>query len=86
MLRRDSVFKRIKDLSEGEKGKVMIAKLLLSGANFLILDEPTNHLDIDAREALENALINYPGSILFVTHDRYLIKKLGHEILNLGKI
>ena len=86
MLRRDSVFKRIKDLSEGEKGKVMIAKLLLSGANFLILDEPTNHLDIDAREALENALENFPGSILFVTHDRYLIKKLGHEILNLGKI
>ena len=86
MLRRDSVFKRIKDLSEGEKGKIMIAKLLLSGANFLILDEPTNHLDIDAREALENALENFPGSILFVTHDRYLIKKLGHEILNLGKI
>jgi ATP-binding cassette, subfamily F, member 3 len=81
MLRRDSVFKRIKDLSEGEKGKVMIAKLLLSGANFLILDEPTNHLDIDAREALENALENFPGSILFVSHDRYLIKKLADEIL-----
>jgi len=84
MLRRDSVFKKIKDLSEGEKGKVMIAKLLLSGANFLILDEPTNHLDIDAREALENALVNFPGSILFVSHDRYLIKKLTDKILNLG--
>lgn len=81
MLRRDSVFKRIKDLSEGEKGKVMIAKLLLSGANFLILDEPTNHLDIDAREALENALENFPGSILFVSHDRYLIRKLADKVL-----
>jgi ATP-binding cassette subfamily F protein 3 len=85
MLRKDSVFKRIKDLSEGEKGRVIIAKLLLSGANFLILDEPTNHLDIDAREALENALKDYPGSILFVTHDRYLIKKLDCEVLDLTK-
>jgi len=84
-LRKDSVFKRIKDLSEGEKGRVIIAKLLLSGANFLILDEPTNHLDIDAREALESALKDYPGSILFVTHDRYLIKKLECDVLNLGK-
>ena len=81
MLRRDSVYKQIKDLSEGEKGKVLIAKLILSGSNFLILDEPTNHLDIDAREALENALENFPGSILFVTHDRYLIKKLADKIL-----
>jgi ATP-binding cassette subfamily F protein 3 len=81
MLRKDSVFKKTKDLSEGEKGKVLIAKLILSGANFLILDEPTNHLDIDAREALENALENFPGSILFVSHDRYLIKKLADEIL-----
>ena len=85
MLRKDAVFKRIKDLSEGEKGRVIIAKLLLSGANFLILDEPTNHLDIDAREALENALKDYPGSILFVTHDRYLIKKLDCEVLDLTK-
>jgi len=85
MLRKDFVYKKIKDLSEGEKGKVIIAKLLLSGANFLILDEPTNHLDIDAREALENALKDYPGSILFVTHDRYLIKKLAEEVLNLHK-
>jgi len=85
MLRKDFVFKKIKDLSEGEKGKIIIAKLLLCGANFLILDEPTNHLDIDAREALENALKNYPGSLLFVTHDRYLIKKLGDDILNLNK-
>ncbi len=84
MLRRDSVFKKIKDLSEGEKGKVLIAKLILSGANFLILDEPTNHLDIDAREALENALRNFPGSILFVTHDRYLIKKLADKVLVIG--
>jgi len=81
MLRKDSVFKKIKDLSEGEKGKVLIAKLILSGANFLILDEPTNHLDIDAREALENALENFPGSILFVSHDRYLIKKLADKVL-----
>ncbi len=85
MLRKDSVFKRIKDLSEGEKGRVIIAKLLLSGANFLILDEPTNNLDIDAREALENALKDYPGSILFVTHDRYLIKKLECDVLSFGK-
>jgi ATP-binding cassette subfamily F protein 3 len=81
MLRKDAVFKEIKNLSEGEKGKVLIAKLILSGANFLILDEPTNHLDIDAREALENALENFPGSILFVTHDRYLIKKLADKVL-----
>ena len=82
MLRKEFVFKKLKDLSEGEKGRVIIAKLLLSGSNFLILDEPTNHLDIDAREALENALKDYPGSILFVTHDRYLIKKLADEVLN----
>ncbi|HVP36710.1 MAG TPA: ABC-F type ribosomal protection protein [Terriglobales bacterium] len=85
MLRKDSVYKKIKDLSEGEKGKVLIAKLILSGANFLILDEPTNHLDIDAREALENALENFPGSILFVTHDRYLIKRLADKVLVIGR-
>ncbi len=85
MLRRNFVHKQIRDLSEGEKGRVMIAKLILSGANFLILDEPTNHLDIDAREALEGALKDYPGSILFVTHDRYLMKKLADEVLELNK-
>jgi ATPase subunit of ABC transporter with duplicated ATPase domains len=84
MLRRDAVHKKIKDLSEGEKGKVYVAKLLVSGANFLLLDEPTNHLDIDAREAVENALAQYPGTILFVSHDRFFIDRLARQSIILG--
>ena len=79
MLRGDSVYKKIRDLSEGEKGKVCIAKLLVCGANFLVLDEPTNHLDIDAREAVENALAQYPGTILFVSHDSFFIDRLANQ-------
>lgn len=84
--RGEAVYKRIKDLSEGEKGKVYIAKLLVSGANFLMLDEPTNHLDIDAREAVENALMHFPGSILFVSHDRFFISRLAKQTIMLPSI
>ncbi len=83
MFRGDSVHKKIKYLSEGEKGRVYIAKLLLSGANFLILDEPTNHLDIDAREAVENALQYFPGTTLLVSHDRFLTSRLTNQTITL---
>jgi ATP-binding cassette subfamily F protein 3 len=83
MFRGQVVYKRIKDSSEGEKGKVSMAKLLVSGANFLVLDEPTNHLDIDAREAVENALVYFPGTILFVSHDRFFISRLAKHTITL---
>ncbi|MCM1161971.1 MAG: ATP-binding cassette domain-containing protein [Roseburia sp.] len=79
----DDVFKRIKDLSGGEKGRVSLAKLMLSNANFLILDEPTNHLDITSKEILENALNHYEGTLLYVSHDRYFINKTASRILDL---
>ncbi len=79
----DDVFKRIKDLSGGERGRVSLAKLMLSEANFLILDEPTNHLDITSKEILENALNHYSGTILYVSHDRYFINKTATRILDL---
>lgn len=79
----DDVFKRIKDLSGGEKGRVSLAKLMLSEANFLILDEPTNHLDITSKEILESALNRYTGTVLFVSHDRYFINKTATRILDL---
>ena len=79
----DDVFKRIKDLSGGERGRVSLAKLMLSEANFLILDEPTNHLDITSKEILEDALVNYSGTILYVSHDRYFINKTATRILDL---
>jgi ATP-binding cassette subfamily F protein 3 len=81
----DDVFKRIKDLSGGERGRVSLAKLMLSEANFLILDEPTNHLDITSKEILENALNNYTGTVLYVSHDRYFINKTATRILDLTK-
>lgn len=77
----EDVFKKISDLSGGERGRVSLAKLMLSPANFLILDEPTNHLDIDAREALETALAGFEGTILAVSHDRYFINKLASRIV-----
>lgn len=79
----DDVFKRIKDLSGGEKGRISLAKLMLSNANFLILDEPTNHLDITSKEILENALNHYEGTLLYVSHDRYFINKTASRILDL---
>ena len=79
----EDVFKRIKDLSGGERGRVALAKLMLSEANFLILDEPTNHLDITSREVLENALNGYTGTVLCVSHDRYFINRTATRILDL---
>ena len=79
----DDVFKLIKDLSGGERGRISLAKLMLSEANFLILDEPTNHLDIESKEILENVLSSYSGTILYVSHDRYFINETATRILDL---
>ena len=79
----DDVFKRIADLSGGERGRVSLAKLMLSEANFLILDEPTNHLDIVSKEILEQALNRYTGTVLYVSHDRYFINTTATRILDL---
>ena len=79
----DDVFKRIADLSGGERGLVSLAKLMLSEANFLILDEPTNHLDIVSKEILEQALNRYTGTVLYVSHDRYFINTTATRILDL---
>ena len=79
----EEVFKRIEDLSGGERGRVSLAKLMLSEANFLILDEPTNHLDIVSKEILEDALNGYEGTVLYVSHDRYFINRTAHRILDL---
>ncbi len=79
----DDVFKQVKNLSGGERGRVSLAKLMLSDANFLLLDEPTNHLDIDSKEILEHAINNFEGTILYVSHDRYFINTTASRILNL---
>ena len=79
----EDVFKRISDLSGGEKGRVSLAKLMLSEANFLILDEPTNHLDMVSKEVLENALNSYEGTVLYVSHDRYFMNRTASRILSL---
>lgn len=79
----DDVYKLIGDLSGGERGRVSLAKLMLSEANFLILDEPTNHLDITSKEILENALNDYTGTVLYVSHDRYFINQTATRILDL---
>lgn len=79
----DDVFKRIADLSGGERGRVSLAKLMLSESNFLILDEPTNHLDIMSKEILEDALNSYTGTVLYVSHDRYFINRTAARILDL---
>lgn len=79
----EDVFKKISDLSGGERGRVSLAKLMLSPANFLILDEPTNHLDIQSKEILENAIKNYTGTVLCVSHDRYFINSISTRILEL---
>lgn len=79
----DDVFKRINELSGGERARVVMLKLLLSNANFLILDEPTNHLDIPSKEAFENALLNYTGTFLVVSHDRYFLDRVVNRVLDL---
>ncbi|MCR5668941.1 MAG: ATP-binding cassette domain-containing protein [Lachnospiraceae bacterium] len=79
----DEVFQPIKTLSGGERGRISLAKLMLSGANFLILDEPTNHLDMESKEILEHALSGYTGTLLYVSHDRYFIQKTATRILEL---
>lgn len=81
----DDVFKKISSLSGGERARVALLKLMLSGANFLLLDEPTNHLDINSCEALENALLNYDGTLLIISHDRYLINKLANRVYKLSE-
>ena len=79
----DDVFKEISALSGGERGRVSLAKLMLSEANFLILDEPTNHLDIASKEILEEALVSYTGTVLYVSHDRYFINQTATRIMEL---
>lgn len=79
----DAVAKRVSDLSGGERGRLSLAKLMLSEANFLILDEPTNHLDMVSKEILEQALNSYTGTVLFVSHDRYFINQTATRILEL---
>lgn len=79
----DDVFKKIDSLSGGERGRVSLAKLMLSSSNFLILDEPTNHLDIQSKEILEQALNHYEGTVLYVSHDRFFINQTAHRILDL---
>ena len=80
LFRGDDVFKKIGNLSMGEKGRVAFARLIISGANMLVLDEPTNHMDIVSREKIEEVLAQFQGAILVVSHDRYLIKKVANRI------
>ncbi|WP_371372094.1 ABC-F family ATP-binding cassette domain-containing protein [Sporomusa aerivorans] len=84
LFRGDDVYKLVGDLSGGEKARLALLKLMLTGANFLILDEPTNHLDIAAREAVEDAIMNFPGTFLTVSHDRYFLDKIANRVVELA--
>lgn len=81
----DDIFKEIGDLSGGEKGRLSLLKLMMSKSNFLLMDEPTNHLDIDSKEVLEDALLNYEGTLLVISHDRYFLNKVTDKILDLSR-
>ena len=77
----ENIFKKVKKISGGEKVRLMLFTLIQDNCNFTILDEPTNHIDISTKETVESALINYEGTILFVSHDRYFINKLANKVL-----
>jgi ATP-binding cassette subfamily F protein 3 len=81
----DDVFKKVSALSGGEQNRLSLAEILVSGANLLLLDEPTNNLDIPAREALEDALLEYRGTLFFISHDRYFLRKLATRVVELEK-
>jgi ATP-binding cassette subfamily F protein 3 len=81
----DDVFRKVSSLSGGEKNRLGLAEIVVSGANLLLLDEPTNNLDIPAREALEDALLGYRGTLFFISHDRYFLRKLATRVVELEK-